>query len=70
MYDDHYWMSHIGDPTFEYHVALTPHLGYCRAPPGKRRLLPLTLVSMPRALEQFLRDLEQEKTKSSQSVSH
>src|SRR2546425_9976941 len=23
MYDDHYWMSHIGDPTFEYHVALT-----------------------------------------------
>jgi N-acetylated-alpha-linked acidic dipeptidase len=23
MYDDHYWMSHIGDPTFEYHIALT-----------------------------------------------
>src|SRR5262249_39497031 len=23
MYDDHYWMEHIGDPTFEYHAALT-----------------------------------------------
>src|SRR6266481_4626303 len=23
MYDDHYWMSHIGDPAFEYHVTLT-----------------------------------------------
>jgi len=60
MYDDHYWMSHIGDPAFEYHVALTRIWGLVALRLANADILPLTSASMLFALEQFLRELEQQ----------
>ena len=34
-YDDHYWMTHLGDPTFAYHVGAHAHLGPGRASAGE-----------------------------------
>src|SRR5882762_219579 len=59
MYDDHYWMSHIGDPTFEYHVALTRIWGIVALRLANADLLPFDFGFNASALEQFLRDLEQ-----------
>lgn len=59
MYDDHYWMSHIGDPTFEYHVTLTRMWGLVALRLANADLLPFDFGVNGSALEQFLRDLEQ-----------
>ena len=59
MYDDHYWMSHIGDPTFEYHVALTRIWGIVALRLANADLLPFDFGFNASALEQFLSDLEQ-----------
>jgi N-acetylated-alpha-linked acidic dipeptidase len=58
MYDDHYWMSHIGDPTFEYHVALTRIWGIVALRMANGDLLPFDFGFNASALEQFLRELE------------
>ncbi len=59
MYDDHYWMSHIGDPTFEYHVALTRMWGLVALRLANADILPYDYGFNGAALEQFLRELEQ-----------
>src|SRR5712692_1277862 len=59
MYDDHYWMSHIGDPAFEYHVALTRIWGLVALRLANADLLPFDFGFNASALEQFLRELEQ-----------
>ena len=59
MYDDHYWMAHIGDPTFEYHVALTRIWGVVALRLANADLLPFDFGFNAAALEQFLRELEQ-----------
>jgi N-acetylated-alpha-linked acidic dipeptidase len=59
MYDDHYWMSHIGDPTFEYHVALTRIWGLVALRLANADILPFDFGFNGSALEQFLRALEQ-----------
>jgi N-acetylated-alpha-linked acidic dipeptidase len=59
MYDDHYWMSHIGDPTFEYHVALTRIWGVVALRLANADLLPFDFGFNAAALEQFLHELEQ-----------
>ena len=59
MYDDHYWMAHIGDPTFEYHVALTRIWGVVALRLGNADVLPFDFGFNASALEQFLRELEQ-----------
>jgi N-acetylated-alpha-linked acidic dipeptidase len=59
MYDDHYWMSHIGDPTFEYHIALTRIWGVIALRLANADLLPFDFGFNAGALEQFLRELEQ-----------
>ena len=58
MYDDHYWMEHIGDPTFEYHVALTRIWGVVALRLANADVLPLDFGFNATALEQFLRELE------------
>jgi len=60
MYDDHYWMSHIGDPAFQYHVALTRIWGLIALRLAMQTFSPLTSASNASALEQFLRELEQQ----------
>jgi N-acetylated-alpha-linked acidic dipeptidase len=59
MYDDHYWMSHIGDPTFEYHVALTRIWGIVGLRLANADILPFDFGANGAALGDFLGDLEQ-----------
>src|SRR5712664_434337 len=59
MYDDHYWMSHIGDPTFEYHVTLTRMCGLVALRLANADILPFDFGFNGSALGQFLRELEQ-----------
>jgi len=59
MYDDHYWMSHIGDPTFEYHVTLTRMWGLVALRLANADILPFDFGFNGFALEQLLRELEQ-----------
>jgi N-acetylated-alpha-linked acidic dipeptidase len=66
MYDDHYWMSHIGDPTFEYHVALTRIWGLVALRLANSDILPFDFGANGAALEQFLRELEQKNKLNSQ----
>jgi N-acetylated-alpha-linked acidic dipeptidase len=65
MYDDHYWMSHIGDPAFEYHVALTRIWGLVALRLANADILPFDFGFNASSLEQFLRELEQ-KNKNGQ----
>ena len=58
MYDDHYWMSHIGDPAFEYHIALTRIWGVVGLRLANSDLLPFDFGANGGALEQFLGELE------------
>ncbi len=59
MYDDHYWMTHIGDPAFEYHVALTRIWGLLALRLSNADVLPFDFGFNASALQQFLRELEQ-----------
>src|SRR6266513_497255 len=59
MYDDHYWMSHIGDPAFEYHIALTRIWGLVALRLANADILPFDFGFNASALERFLRELEQ-----------
>jgi N-acetylated-alpha-linked acidic dipeptidase len=58
MYDDHYWMARIGDPAFEYHVALTRIWGLVALRLANADILPFDFGFNGAALEQFLRELE------------
>jgi len=59
MYDDHYWMEHIGDPSFEYHIALTRIWGVVALRLANADLLPFDFGFNAAALGRFLRELEQ-----------
>jgi N-acetylated-alpha-linked acidic dipeptidase len=69
MYDDYYWMSHIGDPTFEYHVALTRIWGLAALRLANADILPFDFGFNASALEQFLRELEHENRGAQQHLS-
>ena len=58
VYDDHYWMAHIGDPSFEYHIALTRIWGVVALRLANADLLPFDFGFNAAALEQFLSELE------------
>jgi N-acetylated-alpha-linked acidic dipeptidase len=58
MYDDHYWMSHIGDPVFEYHVALTRIWGLVALRLANADVLPFDFGANGAALDGFLGQLE------------
>src|SRR2546427_1976534 len=58
MYHYHYWMSHIGDPAVEYHVALSRIWGVLALRLANSYLPTFDLWFNASALEQFLRELE------------
>ncbi len=58
MYDDHYWMDHIGDPAFEYHVALTRIWGLVALRLANADVLPYDFGFNAMALDNFLTELE------------
>ncbi len=62
MYDDYYWMANIGDPAFEYHVALTRIWGLVALRLANADILPFDFGFNASALEQFLRELEKKNT--------
>src|SRR5258708_24142308 len=57
-YDDHFWMSRIGDPTFEYHTALTKIWGLTALRLAHAQILPFDFASNATALREFLGELE------------
>ena len=58
-YDDHYWMAKIGDPTFEYHTALTRIWGVTALRLANADILPFDFAVNAASLQEFLADLEQ-----------
>jgi len=58
MYDDRYWMEHIGDPTFEYHVALTNIWGLVALRLANADVLPYDFGFNALALDHFLSETE------------
>jgi N-acetylated-alpha-linked acidic dipeptidase len=57
-YDDHYWMEHIGDPAFEYHIALTRIWGLLALRLANADVLPFDFGAYGAALRVFLRELD------------
>lgn len=57
-YDDHFWMEHIGDPTFEYHVVLSRIWGLLALRIANSDLLPFDFGANGAALRGFLRELD------------
>jgi N-acetylated-alpha-linked acidic dipeptidase len=57
-YDDHFWMSRIGDPTFEYHTALTKIWGLTALRLANSDILPFDFAANAAALREFLGELE------------
>ncbi|HKW34748.1 MAG TPA: M28 family metallopeptidase [Candidatus Acidoferrum sp.] len=58
MYDDHYWMENIGDPSFEYHIALTRIWGLVALRLANADVLPYDFGFNAMALEHFLTAME------------
>jgi N-acetylated-alpha-linked acidic dipeptidase len=69
MYDDHYWMEHIGDPTFEYHVALTRIWGLVGLRLANADILPFDFGFNAVALDNFLTELERKNKADSHKLS-
>jgi N-acetylated-alpha-linked acidic dipeptidase len=57
-YDDHYWMEHIGDPSFEYHTAVSRIWGLTALRLANADILPFDFEFNATALQQFLTELE------------
>ncbi len=57
-YDDHFWMTAIGDPNFDYHIALTRIWGLVALRLANSDILPFDFAANGAALEGFLADLK------------
>ncbi len=57
-YDDHYWMEHIGDPSFEYHTVVSRIWGITALRLANADILPFDFEFNATALQQFLLELE------------
>ncbi len=57
-YDDHFWMTNIGDPTFAYHTALTRIWGVVALRLANSDILPFDFAASGAALRGFLAELQ------------
>jgi N-acetylated-alpha-linked acidic dipeptidase len=57
-YDDHYWMTHFGDPQFAYHLTLTRLWGVVALRLANSDILPFDFAANGAALQTFLAELE------------
>jgi len=57
VYDDFYWMNHIGDPGYRYHTALTQLWGVLALRLTNADVLPFDFAFYGRDIGQFLREL-------------
>jgi N-acetylated-alpha-linked acidic dipeptidase len=67
-YDDHYWMTHLGDPEFAYHVALTRIWGVITLRLANSDILPFDFAANGAALQSFLAELERRTNPSRLSL--
>ena len=58
-YDDHYWMTHLGDPAFAYHTAVTRIWGLMALRLANSDILPFDFAANGAALHGFLSELQQ-----------
>lgn len=67
-YDDHFWMSRMGDPTFEYHTAVTKIWGLTALRLANSDILPFDFATNAAALREFLGELEHREKITSEQV--
>jgi N-acetylated-alpha-linked acidic dipeptidase len=68
-YDDHFWMSRFGDPTFEYHTAVSKIWGLTALRLANSDILPFDFAANAAALREFLGELERREKITSEQVS-
>lgn len=67
MYDDFYWMNHIGDPGYRYHTLMTQLWGVLALRLANADVAPFDFASYAQHLRQFVEELDR-KTKLSRNV--
>ncbi|HEY1265330.1 MAG TPA: M28 family metallopeptidase [Terriglobales bacterium] len=61
MYDDYYWMNHIGDPGYRYHTLMTQLWGVIALRLANADLLPFDYASYAANVRQFVREMARGK---------
>jgi N-acetylated-alpha-linked acidic dipeptidase len=61
MYDDHYWVSHFGDPGFKYHTLMAQYWGLLGLRLANADILPFDFESYAKKLRGFVREVEKKK---------
>jgi N-acetylated-alpha-linked acidic dipeptidase len=59
-YDDHFWMTSIGDPGFEYHIAMTRIWGLVTLRLANSDILPFDFAANGAALQRFVSQLQRD----------
>ncbi|GAC1429475.1 MAG: transferrin receptor-like dimerization domain-containing protein [Terriglobales bacterium] len=67
MYDDFYWMNHIGDPGYRYHTLMSQLWGVLALRLANADLLPFDFGSYADNIQQFVEDLKRENSKKDTS---
>lgn len=60
MYDDHFWVSHIGDPGFRYHQAMSRLWGTIALRLANAEILPYDFDRYGAAIRDFVREVHEE----------
>ncbi|MBZ5522970.1 MAG: M28 family metallopeptidase [Acidobacteriia bacterium] len=58
-YDNHFWMTHFGDPSFQYHIIITKFWGLLALRLANADVLPYDFAAYAANLRQFLAELDQ-----------
>jgi N-acetylated-alpha-linked acidic dipeptidase len=61
VYDDHYWVSHFGDPGFKYHALMSQYWGMLGLRLANADILPFDFESYSRSLQKFVREVQAKK---------
>jgi N-acetylated-alpha-linked acidic dipeptidase len=59
-YDDHFWMTRIGDPGFEYHITMTRIWGLVTLRLANSDILPFDFAANGAALQRFVSQLQRD----------
>jgi len=57
-YDDHYWMTHFGDPDFQYHIVISKLWGLLALRLANAEVLPYDFEAYAASIHDFLADLD------------
>jgi N-acetylated-alpha-linked acidic dipeptidase len=57
-YDNHFWMTHFGDPSFQYHIIITRFWGLLALRLANADLLPYDFAAYAANIHDFLADLD------------